>query len=138
MVKFINYLIFCSLILLYCCKANEVPSSKHENIKPAKPTEIIPKTPEELLKEKLNDTEKTNLQFLKDALNDNDKFNQFIFSNEDKIKAALEHIKTQLESCTEEQKKTFKESIKAYFGQMNNSELDQFNTNVLSLCANGS
>ncbi|UPA11499.1 Mlp family lipoprotein (plasmid) [Borrelia parkeri] len=138
--KYAISLILLSSLLLYCCKP-EISKKKinHETTNElVENKKIIPKTPEKKLREKLNNTEKTNLDFLKQALNDNDKFNRFILSNESKIKSALEHIKTQTENCNgnnaEDQKRTFKELIKAYFGQMNDSELDQFKTNVLSSC----
>ncbi|UPA18484.1 Mlp family lipoprotein [Borrelia puertoricensis] len=96
----------------------------------------VQKTPEEVLKEKLNDTQKTNLDFLKDALGDDSIFNKILSHDESKIKEALDHINTELAKCTgdnaSEQKETFKQVVK---GALNGGEnLDQFKEQASSAC----
>ncbi|AHH13268.1 Mlp lipoprotein family protein (plasmid) [Borrelia hermsii YBT] len=95
------------------------------------------KTPEDLLREKLNDTEKSNLDFLKEALGDKEKFNQLLSLDEKKIKAALEHIKTQLENCkdnAEQQKGTFKQVVQGYFSKIDDDTLKGFKDGATSGC----
>ncbi|WP_210371969.1 Mlp family lipoprotein, partial [Borreliella garinii] len=74
------------------------------------------KSPEELLREKLDNDQKKQLDWLKETL-ENEKFDKFLENDESKIKSALEHIKTQLDKCTgenaDQQKTTFKEIVKA-------------------------
>ncbi|QFP42555.1 Mlp family lipoprotein (plasmid) [Borrelia miyamotoi] len=111
--------------------------TKNSQTKINTPTNQKAKTPEETLKEKLNATEKANLDFFKEGLNDENKFNQFVLLNEVKIKAALEHIRTELENCNDEQKNTFKEGINGYFSQssqIDDNALDGFKTGLNSLC----
>ncbi|WP_419260188.1 Mlp family lipoprotein [Borreliella afzelii] len=97
-----------------------------------------PKSPEELLKAKLDDEQKKQLDWLKDALGNDGEFNKFLRYDEDKIQEALEHIKTELASCTgnqaDQQKNTFKELVKGFF---KNGDINNFNKdNVTSNCNN--
>ncbi|ATQ20445.2 Mlp family lipoprotein [Borrelia miyamotoi] len=99
----INVVLILSL-LISSCGQNELTNSSKETKSRSKrelseEQVIVKKTSEEILREKLNEEEKTNLDFLKEALGDNDKFNQFVLLNENKVKDALEHIKTQVEQC---------------------------------------
>ncbi|WP_327786711.1 Mlp family lipoprotein [Borreliella garinii] len=75
------------------------------------------KSPEELLREKLSEDGKKQLDWLKEAL-ENEKFNKFLENDEDKIKSALDHIKSELDKCNgnDEGKNTFKEIVKGAFG----------------------
>ncbi|WP_210371057.1 Mlp family lipoprotein, partial [Borreliella garinii] len=70
------------------------------------------KSPEELLREKLSEDGKKQLDWLKEAL-ENEKFNKFLENDEDKIKSALDHIKSELDKCNgnDEGKNTFKEIV---------------------------
>ncbi|UPA11343.1 Mlp family lipoprotein (plasmid) [Borrelia parkeri] len=100
----------------------------------------VQKTPEEVLKEKLNDTEKSNLNFLKEALGSESDFNKFLNHDESKIKEALNHIHTELTKCTgdnaSQQKETFKQVVK---GALNGGEnLDNFKNQASSTCEAGS
>ncbi|WP_210753404.1 Mlp family lipoprotein, partial [Borreliella valaisiana] len=94
-----------------------------------------PKSPEELLREKLPDDQKKQLDWLKEALSNDGEFNKFLGYDEDKIKSALEHIKTQLDSCNgkenaENLKTTFKEIVK---GSLKGG-IDNFTTETDSTC----
>ncbi|WP_330730535.1 Mlp family lipoprotein [Borrelia turicatae] len=137
--KYAILLMLLSTLLFYCCKPEtSTKKTNHETTNElVENKEIKLKTPEDLLIEKLNDTEKSNLDFLKQALRNESKFNQFLSFDEVKIKAALEHIKTQLESCNDDQKKTFQALINVYFTTIDDNKLDQFNTEVASLCEAG-
>ncbi|ANF34516.1 hypothetical protein A7978_05930 (plasmid) [Borrelia turicatae] len=139
--KYAILLMLLSTLLFYCCKPEtSTKKTNHETTNGlVENKEIKLKPPEDLLIEKLNDTEKSNLDFLKEALGDKEKFNQLLSLDEVKIKAALEHIRTQNEKCNgqhaEDQKKTFKELIKAYFTTIDDNKLDSIQTTVLSPCA---
>ncbi|WP_330730561.1 Mlp family lipoprotein [Borrelia turicatae] len=94
------------------------------------------KTPEEVLKEKLNDSQKKGLDFLKQALDNESDFNKILSADESKIRSALDHIQSELEKCNgnEEGKKTFKQVVK---GALNGGEnLDNFKTQANSTCDN--
>ncbi|WP_434757533.1 Mlp family lipoprotein (plasmid) [Borrelia puertoricensis] len=95
----------------------------------------VQKTPEELLKEKLNDTEKTNLQFLKEALGSEADFNKFLSHDESKIRSVLEHINTELEKCNGNDggKSTFKQVLQGSF-KSNSDNLDKFKDEAASTC----
>ncbi|WP_210362547.1 Mlp family lipoprotein, partial [Borreliella garinii] len=93
------------------------------------------KSPEELLREKLDDDQKKQLDWLKEALSNDGEFNKFLGYDEDKIKSALEHIKTQLDSCNgkenaENLKTTFKEIVKSSL----KGGIDNFTTETDSTC----
>ncbi|WP_215538260.1 Mlp family lipoprotein, partial [Borreliella bavariensis] len=92
-----------------------------------------PKSKEELLREKLDDDQKKQLDWLKDTL-ENEKFDKFLGYDESKIKEALNHIKSELASCTgndaEQQKTTFKEVVK---GALEDG-IDNFTNSASSTC----
>ncbi|WP_024652911.1 Mlp family lipoprotein, partial [Borrelia persica] len=92
---------------------------------------------EEILKEKLNDTEKVNLNFLKEALNNESDFNKFLSHDESAIKSVLQHIQSELNKCTgdnaENQKNTFKQVLEGSF-KSNSNNLDQFKNEASSAC----
>ncbi|WP_024652865.1 Mlp family lipoprotein [Borrelia persica] len=129
------------LLLINSCDAYK--QKKNSDNKPQRDSEEqieeAKKTPEEILKEKLNDTEKINLNFLKEALNDEEKFNKFVLFGQSKIKEALEHIKTQLESCNnnDDGKNTFKNVIQGYFNKMDDNTLSGFKEGATSTCGAG-
>ncbi|WP_412677491.1 Mlp family lipoprotein [Borreliella garinii] len=59
----------------------------------------MPKSREELIKEKLTDDEKTHFDWLKAATINAGDFYRFLQNDENKIKIALAHIKTELDKC---------------------------------------
>ncbi|WP_038368488.1 Mlp family lipoprotein [Borrelia duttonii] len=94
------------------------------------------KTPEEALREKLNDSQKQGLDFLKDALSSESELNKFLNEDESKIKDALDHIQSELAKCTgdnaADQKTTFKQVVKGALG----GGLDNFKDTASSACEN--
>ncbi|WP_210361090.1 Mlp family lipoprotein [Borreliella garinii] len=122
--KIINISFCLFFILLNSCNSdNNDAFNKNNNqeVKSIKKRDLSetekPKSPEELLKKKLNDDQKKQLDWLKEAL-ENEKFNKFLENDEDKIKSALDHIKSELDKCNgnDEGKNTFKEIVKGAFG----------------------
>ncbi|AHH13441.1 Mlp lipoprotein family protein (plasmid) [Borrelia hermsii YBT] len=97
----------------------------------------VQKTPEEVLREKLNDTEKSNLDFLKEALGSESDFNKFLNHDESKIKSVLKHINDELAKCTgdnaSQQKNTFKQVLQGSF-QSNSNNLETFKQQAASTC----
>ncbi|WP_210371446.1 Mlp family lipoprotein [Borreliella garinii] len=121
--KIINILFCLFFILLNSCNSdNNDAFNKNNNqeVKSIKKRDLSEtekaKSPEELLREKLDNDQKKQLDWLKETL-ENEKFDKFLENDESKIKSALEHIKTQLDKCTgenaDQQKTTFKEIVKA-------------------------
>ncbi|WP_048650796.1 Mlp family lipoprotein [Borreliella afzelii] len=112
--------------------AKQSQSRKRRDLEQKESQEEKPKSPEELLREKLNDDQKKQLDWLKDAL-ENEKFDKFLGYDESKIKSALEHIKTQLEKCNGNDggKNTFKETVKGFFS---GGDIDKFATDAVSTC----
>ncbi|UPA12547.1 Mlp family lipoprotein [Borrelia venezuelensis] len=112
--------------------------SKRETTEEQK--EEVQKTPEELLKTKLNDTEKANLNFLKESLGSEADFNKFLSHDESKIKEVLGHIQSELEKCNgddaNEQKNTFKQVLQGSF-KGNSDDLDKFKEQAASTCQAG-
>ncbi len=103
--KIINILFCLFFIMLNGCNSNDNDTLKN-NVKQSKSRvkrdiseEEKPKSKEELLKEKLTEDQKTHLDWLKTALTDEEKFDKFLEYDEDKIKSALDNIKTQLDKC---------------------------------------
>ncbi|UPA19338.1 Mlp family lipoprotein [Borrelia puertoricensis] len=127
------------LLLISSCEyeyGNATPKSRSKRDL-SNEREQVEKTPEDLLKERLNDTEKSNLDFLKEALGDKEKFNQLLNLDEEKIKSALKHINDELAKCNGEnsknEKTTFKTLIKEYF-KSNSNDLDNFKEQTSSTC----
>ncbi len=88
-----------------------------------------------MLKAKLTDDQKNQLEWLKTALTDAGEFNKFLENDEDKIKDALNHIKSELDKCTgkdkeNEQKTTFKQVVE---GALKGS-IDNFKSQTNSNC----
>ncbi|AHH04459.1 Mlp lipoprotein family protein (plasmid) [Borrelia nietonii YOR] len=138
--KTINFILVLLLLISSCEYEHRNATPKRRVKRNSEEQSEVQKTPEAVLKEKLNDTEKSNLDFLKDALGDTEKFNQLLNLDEEKIKAALEHIKTQLESCkenAENSKATFKEVVKGYFSKMDDNTLNGFKDGATSGCVEG-
>ncbi|WP_031531129.1 Mlp family lipoprotein [Borreliella garinii] len=122
--KIINILFCVFFILLNSCNSdNNDAFNKNNNreVKSIKKRDLSEtekaKSPEELLREKLSEDGKKQLDWLKEAL-ENEKFNKFLENDEDKIKSALDHIKSELDKCNgnDEGKNTFKEIVKGAFG----------------------
>ncbi|UPA10082.1 Mlp family lipoprotein (plasmid) [Borrelia nietonii YOR] len=136
----INFILVLLLLINSCNQNNNKDKEiKSKNKRDLKATQEVQKTPEEALREKLNDTEKTNLDFLKEALGNESDFNKLLSHDEYKIKSVLEHIKSELEKCTgdnaNEQKNTFKQVVK---GALNGGEnLDNFKEQASSACQAG-
>lgn len=140
--KIINILFCLFFILLNSCNSdNNDAFNKHntQEVKSIKKRDLSetekPKSPEELLREKLDDDQKKQLDWLKEALSNGGEFNKFLGYDEYKIKSALEHIKTQLDSCNgkenaENLKTTFKEIVK---GSLKGG-IDNFTTETDSTC----
>ncbi|MCD2401867.1 Mlp family lipoprotein, partial [Borreliella bissettiae] len=99
-------------------------------------TQEKPKSKEELLREKLSDDQKTQLDWLKTALTKDGEFDKFLGYDESKIKGALDHIKTELAKCNgnddEQQKTAFKTVVTEFF---KSSDINDFESNASSTCA---
>ncbi|ACL35295.1 Mlp family lipoprotein [Borreliella garinii] len=138
--KIINMLFCLLFILLNSCNSdnndafNKKNTQEVKNIKKRDLSETEkPKSPEELLKKKLNDDQKKQLDWLKTALTDDGKFDKFLENDESKIKSALDHIKSELDKCTgehaDQQKTTFKEVVKAALEGNNIDNVNQATCN---------
>ncbi|AEL70239.1 mlp lipofamily protein (plasmid) [Borreliella afzelii PKo] len=142
--KIVNIL-FCSfLIMLNSCNSNDnntlknntkhSQSRKRRDLEQKESQEEKPKSKEELLREKLTDDQKTHLDWLKTALTKAGEFDKFLGYDEDKIKDALNHIKSELDKCTgdnaENQKSTFKQVVEGALG----AGIDNFKNSASSAC----
>ncbi|WP_210360699.1 Mlp family lipoprotein [Borreliella valaisiana] len=136
--KIINILFCVFFILLNSCNSdNNDAFNKNNNqeVKSIKKRDLSEtekaKSPEELLREKLDNDQKKQLDWLKTALTDEGEFIKFLGNDESKIKSALEHIKTQLDKCNgnDEGKNTFKEIVKAALGGNNIDNVNQATCN---------
>ncbi|WP_031506141.1 Mlp family lipoprotein [Borreliella garinii] len=142
--KIINISFCVFFILLNSCNSdNNDAFNKNNNqeVKSIKKRDLSeqekPKSKEELLREKLTDEQKKQLDWLKETLG-NEKFDKFLENDESKIKSALDHIKSELASCNgdnaDEQKNTFKTLVKGFF---KTEDINNFNKNtVTSNCNN--
>ncbi|WP_425337163.1 Mlp family lipoprotein [Borreliella tanukii] len=144
--KIINVLFCLFFIMLNSCNSNNNDAFKKNNknntqeVKSRGKRDISeqqekPKSKEDLLKEKLTDDQKTQLAWLKTALTGDGEFDKFLENNEDKIKSALDHIKTQLDSCNgkdneDEQKTTFKQTVQGAL----KGGINDFETNTNAVC----
>ncbi|AYE36819.1 hypothetical protein DB313_04790 (plasmid) [Borrelia turcica IST7] len=147
--KRMKYVVVFLLLLMSCKQYDEEVVEKNEKSIKNKSVEEglgekveTNKTPEETLREKLNEKQKKGLDFLKEALGDEGKLNNLLRLEEGKVKTALEHIQKQLGSCTGDNasngKETFKALVKGYF-ENGNTDLDSFKSQAESTCdANGS
>ncbi|WP_418885448.1 Mlp family lipoprotein [Borreliella carolinensis] len=147
--KIINILFCLFLLLLNGCNSNDNDTLKNNaqqtkrrskrDLTQKEVTQEKPKSKEELLREKLSDDQKTQLDWLKTALTKDGEFDTFLQHDESKIKTALDHIKKELENCTgdkAEQKNIFKQVVQ---GALNGGkDIDNFGTgNAVSNCNNG-
>ncbi|MGF7102213.1 Mlp family lipoprotein [Borreliella kurtenbachii] len=142
--KIINILFCLFLLMLNGCNSNDNDTLKNNaqqtksrgkrDLTQKEVTQEKTKSKEELLREKLSDAQKTHLDWLKTALAGAGKFDKFLENDESKIKDALDHIKSELDSCTgdnaENQKTTFKETVKGALG----GNIDDFKSQASSTC----
>ncbi|WP_418905982.1 Mlp family lipoprotein [Borreliella carolinensis] len=146
--KITNILFCIFLLLLNGCNSNDNDTLKNNaqqtkrrgkrDLTQKEVTQEKPKSKEELLREKLSNDQKTHLDWLKTALTGAGEFDKFLGYNENKIKSALDHIKSELDKCTGEhadtQKDTFKQTVQGAL----NGGIDGFGTsNAVSTCGNG-
>ncbi|OJH14263.1 hypothetical protein ER70_09795 (plasmid) [Borreliella bissettiae] len=142
--KIINILFCLFLLMLNGCNSNDNDTLKNNaqqtksrgkrDLTKKEATQEKPKSKEELLREKLSDDQKTQLDWLKEALGNDGEFDKFLGYDKDKIKLALDHIKSELDSCTgdkaNEQKTTFKTLVKEGI----KSGIDNFTSEIDSTC----
>ncbi|WP_215536826.1 Mlp family lipoprotein, partial [Borreliella bavariensis] len=135
------------LIMLNGCNSNDndtvknnakqSQSRKKRDLEQKESQEEKPKSPKELLREKLNEAQKTQLDWLEEALGDAGEFDKFLGYDESKIKETLDHIKSELDKCTgehaNEQKTTFKTLVKAAL----KGGIEKFTEQTNSTCGNG-
>ncbi|ACN55410.1 Mlp family lipoprotein [Borreliella burgdorferi] len=139
--KIINILFCLFLLLLNGCNSNDTNTSqtksrqKRDLTQKEEVQQEKPKSKEELLREKLSDDQKKHLDWLKPALTGVGKFDKFLENDDDKIKSALDHIKTQLDSCNgdqaEQQKTTFKTIVTEFF---KGNDIDKFTDQATANC----
>ncbi|UPA15207.1 Mlp family lipoprotein [Borrelia turicatae] len=132
----INFILVLALLISSCEYEHGNATPKSRVKRNFEEQEEVQKTPEEVLKEKLNDNQKQGLDFLKDALSDDSIFNKILSADESKIKEALDHIQSELAKCTgdnaSDQKNTFKQVVK---GALNGGEnLEKFKDEASSTC----
>ncbi|MCD2409028.1 Mlp family lipoprotein, partial [Borreliella burgdorferi] len=83
----------------------------------------------------LSNDQKTQLDWLKTALTGAGEFDKFLGYDENKIKSALDHIKSELDSCTGdkvENKNTFKQVVQGAL----KGGIDDFENTASSTCKN--
>ncbi|WP_417903076.1 Mlp family lipoprotein [Borreliella bissettiae] len=142
--KIINILFCLFLLMLNGCNSNDndtlknnAQQTKNRRKRDLKKEEVIqekPKSKEELLREKLSDDQKTQLDWLKTALTGAGKFDNFLENDEGKIKGALDHIKSELDSCTGENADTQKNTFKTVVQGALKGGIDDFESNASSTC----
>ncbi len=140
--KIINILFCLFLLILNSCAANDTQTQQTKSkgkrdLTQKEATQEKPKSKEELLREKLNDNQKTHLDWLKEALGNDGEFNKFLGYDESKIKSALDHIKSELDKCNgkdnaNDQKNTFKQVVKGALG----GGIDTFTAQATTTCNN--
>ncbi len=138
--KIINILFCLFLLMLNGCNSNDTNTSQTKSrqkrdLTQKEITQEKPKSKEELLREKLNDDQKTHLDWLKEALGNDGEFDKFLGYDESKIKSALDHIKSELDSCTGdkvENKNTFKQVVQEAL----KGGIDGFENTASSTCKN--
>ncbi|XPC97880.1 Mlp family lipoprotein (plasmid) [Borreliella japonica] len=143
--KIINILFCLFLIMLNGCNSNDndtlknnakqLQSRKKRDLERKESQQEKPKSPKELLIEKLNDDQKTQLEWLETALTKAGEFDKFLGYDESKIKEALDHIKSELDKCAgkenaEDQKSTFKQVVE---GALEDG-IDNFKNSASSTC----
>ncbi|MGF7102198.1 Mlp family lipoprotein [Borreliella kurtenbachii] len=125
--QIINILFCLFLLMLNGCNSNDNDTLKNNaqqtksrgkrDLTQKEITQEKPKSKEELLREKLTDDQKTHLDWLKPALTGVGKFDKFLENDDDKIKSALDHIKSELDKCNgnDDGKNTFKTIVTEFF-----------------------
>ncbi|OJH14452.1 hypothetical protein ER70_08730, partial (plasmid) [Borreliella bissettiae] len=101
--KITNILFCLFLLMLNGCNSNDNDTLKNnaQQTKSRKKRDLTqkevpqekPKSKEEILREKLTEDQKTQLDWLKETLGNAGEFDKFLGYDEDKIKGALDHIK---------------------------------------------
>ncbi|MGF7102231.1 Mlp family lipoprotein [Borreliella kurtenbachii] len=144
--KIINILFCLFLLMLNSCNSNDNDTLKNNaqqtksrgkrDLTQKEVPQEKPKSKEELLREKLSDDQKKHLDWLKPALTGVGKFDKFLENDDDKIKSALDHIKTQLDKCTgkndaEQHITTFKTVVAEFF---KNGNINDFANNATTTC----
>ncbi|WP_418909454.1 Mlp family lipoprotein (plasmid) [Borreliella sinica] len=141
--KIINILFCLFLLVLNGCNSNDndtlknnakqSQSRKKRDLSQEKVQQEKPKSKEELLREKLSDDQKTQLDWLKTALTEAGKFDKFLGYDENKIKSALDHIKSELDKCTgnDDGKNNFKTVVGGFFS---GGDIDNFTSQASSTC----
>ncbi|ACN93614.1 lipoprotein (plasmid) [Borreliella finlandensis] len=140
--KIINILFCLFLLILNGCNSNSTNTSqtksrqKRDLTQKEEVQQEKPKSKEDLLRERLSDDQKTHLDWLKTALTGAGEFDKFLENDDDKIKSALDHIKTQLDKCTgkqdgDQQKTTFKAVVQGFF---NGESIDNFASQATTTC----
>ncbi|MCD2384990.1 Mlp family lipoprotein [Borreliella burgdorferi] len=142
--KIISILFCLFLLLLNGCNSNDNDTLKNNaqqtnrrgkrDLTQKEATQEKPKSKEELLREKLTEDQKTHLDWLKDALGNAGEFDKFLGYAEDKIKDALDHIKSELDSCTGENADTQKNTFKTVVQGALKGGIDDFESNASSTC----
>ncbi|WP_418909417.1 Mlp family lipoprotein (plasmid) [Borreliella sinica] len=141
--KIINILFCLFLLVLNGCNSGDNDTLKNNakqsqnrkkcDLSQEKVQQEKPKSKEELLREKLTDGQKTQLDWLKTALTGDGEFDKFLEYDESKIKTALDHIKSELDKCTgdnaDQQKGTFKQIVQGALGGGIDKFTDQTNSN---------
>ncbi|MCD2331703.1 Mlp family lipoprotein [Borreliella burgdorferi] len=139
--KIINILFCLFLLMLNGCNSNDTNTSqtksrqKRDLTQKEEVQQEKPKSKEELLREKLSEDQKTQLDWLKTALTDAGEFEKFLGYDEDKIKTALDHIKKELDKCNgnDDGKNTFKQVVQGALG----GGIDSFAGQAATTCGNG-
>ncbi|MGF7102154.1 hypothetical protein HNP70_001174 [Borreliella kurtenbachii] len=101
--KIINILFYLFLLMLNGCNSNDTNTSQTKSrgkrdLPQKEVTQEKTKSKEKLLREKLSDDQKTQLDWLKPALTKDGEFDTFLQHDESKITATLDHIKKELDS----------------------------------------
>ncbi|WP_187981677.1 MULTISPECIES: Mlp family lipoprotein [Borreliella] len=142
--KIINILFCLFFIILNGCNSNDndtvknnakqSQSRKKRDVEQKESQEEKPKSKEELLRKKLDDAQKTHLDWLKIALTDDGEFNKFLGYDKNKIKSALDHIKSELDKCNgnDDGKNTFKQVVKGAL----KGGIDNFTDHATTTCGN--
>ncbi|PRQ89414.1 Mlp family lipoprotein [Borreliella burgdorferi] len=139
--KIINILFCLFLLMLNGCNSNDTNTKqtksrqKRDLTQKEEVQQEKPKSKEDLLREKLSDDQKTQLDWLKTALTGAGEFDKFLGYDENKIKSALDHIKSELDSCTGdkvENKNTFKQVVQGAL----KGGIDDFENTASSTCKN--
>ncbi|UPA18628.1 Mlp family lipoprotein [Borrelia puertoricensis] len=127
-----NFILFTLLALLLINSCDWFDFDKDVKSRGRSKREITEeeKTPEELLKEKLNEGQRKGLEFFKKSLKNKSDFDKFLNFDESEIKQVLNHIQSEIETCKnnndlEEGKDRLKIAIQNTF-EIDNYNFDEF------------